>query len=69
MSGDDPIILAVLGAIHTFVRNFGTARILLERALTLDPNAAWAWSRLGWVENYSDQAATKRSGISSARCA
>jgi adenylate cyclase len=55
LSGDDPIILAVLGAIHTFVRNFGTARILLDRALALDPNAAWAWSRLGWVENYADR--------------
>jgi adenylate cyclase len=55
LSADDPIILAVLGAIHTFVRNIGTARILLERALALDPNAAWAWSRLGWVENYSDK--------------
>jgi adenylate cyclase len=38
------------------VRNFGTARVLLERAIALDPNAAWAWSRLGWLENYSDQA-------------
>ncbi len=47
MSGDDPIILAVLGAVHTFVRNHGTARVLLERAVALDPNAAWAWSRLG----------------------
>ncbi len=55
ISGDDPIILAVLGAIHTFLRNYGTARILLERALSLDPNAAWACSRLGWVENYSDR--------------
>jgi adenylate cyclase len=55
MSGDDPIILAVLGAVHTFVHNHGTARVLLERAVTLDPNAAWAWSRLGWLENYSDQ--------------
>jgi len=55
MSGDDPIILAILGAVHTFVRNYGTARVLLERAVTLDPNAAWAWSRLGWLENYSDQ--------------
>jgi adenylate cyclase len=55
MSGDDPIILAVLGAVHTFVRNHGTARILLERAVSLDPNAAWAWSRLGWLENYADQ--------------
>jgi adenylate cyclase len=55
MSGDDPIILAVLGAVHTFVHNHGTARVLLERAVTLDPNAAWAWSRLGWLENYADQ--------------
>ena len=55
MSGDDPVILAVLGAVHTFVRNYGTARVLLERAVTLDPNAAWAWSRLGWLENYTDQ--------------
>ena len=44
----------VLSAVHTFVRNFGTARVLLERAVTLDPNSAWAWQRLGWLENYSD---------------
>ncbi len=37
MSGDDPFILAVLGAVHTFVRNYGTARVLLERAVALDP--------------------------------
>jgi adenylate cyclase len=55
MSGDDPVILAVLGAVHTFVRNHGTARVLLERAVTLDPNAAWAWNRLGWLEAYADQ--------------
>jgi adenylate cyclase len=55
MSGDDPVILAVLGAVHTFVRNYGTARVLLERAVTLDSNAAWAWSRLGWLENYADR--------------
>jgi adenylate cyclase len=53
LSGDDPLILAVLGAVHTFIRNHGTARVLLERAVTLDPNAAWAWSRLGWLENYA----------------
>ena len=55
MSGDDPVILTVLGAVHTFVRNHGIARVLLERAVTLDPNAAWAWARLGWLENYADQ--------------
>jgi adenylate cyclase len=55
MSSDDPIILAVLGTVHTFVRNYGTARVLLERAVALDPNGAWAWTRLGWLETYTDQ--------------
>lgn len=53
LSVDDPLILAVLGAVHTFARNFGTARVLLERAVALDPNAAWALSRLGWLEVYA----------------
>jgi adenylate cyclase len=57
LSGDDPLVLAILGAVHTFVRNFGTARVLLERALAIDPNCAWAWSRLGWIESYADQPA------------
>lgn len=55
ISSDDPLILAVLGAVHTFVRNHGTARVLLERALAIDPNAAWAWSRLAWLDNYADR--------------
>ncbi len=54
LNSDDPLILAVLGAVHTFVRNFGTARVLLKRAVTLDPNVVWAWHRLGWLENYAD---------------
>lgn len=53
--GDDPLTLAVLGAVHTFARHYGTARVLLERAITLDPNAAWALSRLGWLEVYADR--------------
>jgi adenylate cyclase len=55
LSGDDPLILAVLGAVHTFVHNTGTARVLLERAVAIDPNAAWAWSRLGWLDAYADR--------------
>ena len=58
LSADDPIILAILGTIHTFARHYGTARVLLDRALAIDPNAAWAWSRLGWLQNYVDQADT-----------
>ncbi|WP_223428064.1 adenylate/guanylate cyclase domain-containing protein [Tateyamaria pelophila] len=55
LSGDDPLILSVLGVVHTFARNHGTARIMLERAIQLDPNAAWALSRLGWLEVYADR--------------
>ncbi len=55
-SNDDPMILAVLGTVHTFARNYGTARVLLQRAIVLDPNAAWALSRLGWLEVYADRA-------------
>ena len=55
LSSDDPLVLAILGTVHTFVRNFGAARVLLERALAIDPNCAWAWSRLGWIESYTDQ--------------
>jgi len=58
LSGNDPLVLAVLGTVHTVSRNFGTARILLERAVSIDPNAAWAWSRLGWLETYADNPET-----------
>ena len=54
LSNDDPLILAILGTAHTIVHNLGTARILLERAVAIDPNAAWAWSRLGWLDTYAD---------------
>ena len=54
LSSDDPLVLAVLGAVPSMTRNLGTGRALLERALKLDPNSAWAWSRLGWAENYAD---------------
>ncbi len=55
LSADDPLILTVLGTVHTFVRNFGAARVLLQRAVALDPNSAWAWSRLGWLSTYADR--------------
>jgi adenylate cyclase len=54
-STDDPLILAVLGTVHTFARNYGVARVMLERAIALDPNAAWALSRLGWLDVYADR--------------
>jgi adenylate cyclase len=55
-STEDPLILTILGTVHTFARNYGAARVLLERALQLDPNAAWTLSRLGWLAVYADRA-------------
>jgi adenylate cyclase len=55
LSADDPLILTVLGTVHVIARNFGAARVLLERAVALDPNAAWGWSRMGWLATYTDR--------------
>jgi adenylate cyclase len=55
LSTDDPLILAILGAVHTLARNYGAARVTLERAVALDPNNAWAHSRLGWLDVYVDR--------------
>jgi adenylate cyclase len=49
ISRDDPMVLAILGAAHTVARDLAIAGEHLERALSLDPNSAWAWSRSGWL--------------------
>jgi adenylate cyclase len=55
MAADDSFTLAVLGAALTITRNFQRAGSLLDRALALDPNSAWAWNRRGWLHNYQDE--------------
>jgi adenylate cyclase len=53
---NDPTILTVLGAAHTIVGNLAIAARLLERAVSLDPNSAWAWNRSGWLQSYLGRA-------------
>lgn len=58
LASDDPFTLAVLGAALTIAREYRRAGIILDRALALDPNSAWAWNRSGWLRNYRDDPET-----------
>jgi TolB-like protein/Flp pilus assembly protein TadD len=49
---DDPTALTAAGAATSFSGDQEGASALIEQALALDPNNAWAWSRLGWVGIY-----------------
>nr|WP_114189446.1 adenylate/guanylate cyclase domain-containing protein [Microvirga aerophila] len=52
LSSDDPFVLAVLGAALSIACEFRQARAMLEKALALDPNSAFAWTRSGWLRNF-----------------
>jgi TolB-like protein len=52
---DDPTALTVAGAATGFCGDQEGASALLERALALDPNNAWAWARWGWTGIYRAQ--------------
>jgi adenylate cyclase len=58
LASDDPFVLTVLGAAHTITREFQAGLHLIEKALALDPNSAWAWNRSGWLRNFGDDPAT-----------
>ncbi|TGP20307.1 MULTISPECIES: tetratricopeptide repeat protein [unclassified Mesorhizobium] len=55
LSGDDPMVLAVLGAAHSFARDYEVAEMHLARARALDPNSAWAWLRSAWLDVYRER--------------
>jgi adenylate cyclase len=55
LDGTDPLVLTCAGAAYSITRNFELARSLIEKALTLDPNSAWAWNRSGWANVYTEQ--------------
>ena len=52
--GDDPTALAALGTAATLLfADLDRARLFVERALSLDANNAWAWTRRGFLDVYS----------------
>lgn len=52
---DDPTALTAAGAATGFCGDQEGASALIEQALALDPNNAWAWSRWGWNGIYRGQ--------------
>jgi tetratricopeptide (TPR) repeat protein len=52
---DDPTALTAAGAATGFCGDQEGASALLEQALALDPNNAWAWARWGWTAIYRAQ--------------
>jgi adenylate cyclase len=52
LDSDDPLVLTTLSAAYTLVRKLDRAAMLLDRALRLDSNSAWAWQRSGWLHVY-----------------
>ncbi|MBB4188117.1 TolB-like protein/Tfp pilus assembly protein PilF [Sinorhizobium terangae] len=54
---DDPTALTACGAAVSLSGDQQRAAALIESALALDPNNAWAWTRFGWVGVYRDEAA------------
>ena len=49
---DDPTALTAAGAATSFCGDQEGASALIERALAIDPNNAWAWARWGWIGLY-----------------
>lgn len=55
---DDPTALTALSTAATLLfADLDRARLFVERALALDPNHAWAWTRRGFLEAYQGQPA------------
>jgi TolB-like protein len=52
---DDPTALTAAGAATGFCGDQEGASVLLQHALGLDPNNAWAWARWGWTGIYRAQ--------------
>ena len=52
LDSDDPFVLTTLSGAYTLIGRLDRASTLIEKALRLDPNSAWAWQRSGWLHSY-----------------
>ena len=58
LAEDDPFVLTVLGAALTITKQYQAGLLMIEKALALDPNSAWAWNRSGWLRVFLDDPET-----------
>ncbi len=49
---NDPTVLTALSAAQAFAGEMESASENIRRALDIDPNSAWAWSRKGWLHYF-----------------
>lgn len=64
-SEPDAVVYVMIGATFSILNvDQSRARVFIERALSLDPTFAWAWTRLGFIQAYSGQ---PREGLASLR--
>ena len=52
LDSDDPLVLTILASADAVGREFTEAVPLIDRAVQLDPNSAWAWHHSGWIRNF-----------------
>src|SRR4051812_40259078 len=53
LDNNDPLVLTVLSAAYALVGQFDLGLAAVERALAIDPNSAWAWTRSGYLNVYT----------------
>ncbi len=55
LDSDDPLVMTILASAHAVGREFTEAVPLIDRALQLDPNSAWAWHHSGFIRTFLNQ--------------
>ncbi|WP_262269990.1 adenylate/guanylate cyclase domain-containing protein [Microvirga yunnanensis] len=55
LDNNDPLILTALATAYSLLGQFDLGLSAVEKALALDPNSAWAWSRSGYLNVYKSR--------------
>ena len=51
LAPDEPLVLTARATVHTMLRDFPAADVLIARALAMDPTSSWAWERSAWLRS------------------